>query len=128
MKQTFLILAIAIGLTSCKQSNNKLLGSWDNKDGQILEFNNDGTALWVFYTETDRDTFEIRYTFDHSTTQNQLDLTGFSVGPLTGKTLYGIVEFRGNDTFRFDCEPSVEDRPKTFSSDQTQTYYRQQQK
>lgn len=124
MKQTLLIFTAIFGLLSCNQPSNKLLGSWDNKNGQILDFRSDGKAHWIFYDETTSDTFEINYTFNHSTEPNQLDLTGFKAGPLTGKTLYGIIEFQGNDVFRFDCEPTSESRPETFDSKQTQTYHK----
>jgi len=125
MKQALLIFTTIFGLLSCNHPDNKLLGSWDNKNGQIIDFKSDGKALWIFYTETKRDTFEISYKLDLSKTPNQLDLTDFKVGPLTGKTLYGILEFQSNDAFRFDCEPSVADRPKTFNPTQTQTYHKQ---
>ncbi len=124
MIQKLLILVGTLWLVSCSQSGNKLLGSWDNKNGQIIEFKSGSKALWIFYDETASDTFEIDYKFNHSTVPNQLDLTNFKVGPLTGKTLYGIIEFQGNDTFRFDCEPSSINRPQTFDSKQTQTYYK----
>lgn len=123
MKQA--ILAVIFGLLSCNQPENKLLGVWDNRNGQIIEFKSNGKALWIFYTETTKDTFEISYKFDRLATPNQLDLTDFKVGPLTGKTLYGIIEFQGNHSFRFDCEPSVSDRPKTFNPIQTQSYYKE---
>lgn len=124
MKQTLLILTAILGLFSCNQTSDKLLGTWDNKNGQIIDFKSDGKALWIFYDETSSDTFKISYKFNHSTVPNQLDLTDFKVGPLAGKTLYGIVEFQGNDVFRFDCEPSSIARPKDFDSKQTQTYYK----
>lgn len=125
MKQALLILTTILGLLSCNQPDKKILGSWDNKNGQILSFENEGKALWIFYTDTKKDTFEISYKIDYSITPNQLDLTDFKVGPLKGNTLYGIVEFQDNNTFRFDCEPSALNRPKTFNPTQTQVYYKQ---
>lgn len=66
---------------------------WDNKSGQILDFQKDGKAYWIFYSEAKKDTFEIQYRTDFSKKTQEIDLTEFKVGPLKGKTLYGIIEF-----------------------------------
>jgi hypothetical protein len=128
MKQTILIVLTVVGICSCasteKVTEKKLLGSWDNKNGQILQFMPDGNAFWIFYTGTKRDTFNIQYNTDFSKTPPQLDLTDFKTGPLTGKTLYGIVEFTKPREIKFDCEPSKENRPKEFNLQQTQVYYK----
>jgi uncharacterized protein (TIGR03067 family) len=110
--------------TAKKINNNPLLGQWDNKAGQILEFKQDNKAYWIFYTDTKRDTFEIAYKTNLSEQPNQIDLTDFKVGPLVGKTLYGILEFTDKNTMRLDFEPKEENRPKDFDKDQTQTYFK----
>lgn len=122
-----LIISIA-GIASCnsRQSDeNPVIGIWDNKSGQILHFNPNGKAFWIFYSESRRDTFEIKYIADYSKTPFQLDLTDFKVGPLQGKTLYGIMEFSDTNTMSLDFEPLMENRPKEFDPKQTQTYYKQ---
>lgn len=126
MKKILLIAITIFGLLSCKSPNKILLGSWDNKNGQILEFKENGEAFWIFYTESEKGTFAINYKFDPLALPKQLDLTDFKIGPLKGKTLYGIIEFQNENSFRFDCEPSASNRPETFSPTQTQTYYRKQ--
>ena len=124
IKHTLLTLLILSAFISCTSSNDKLLGSWDNKEGQILEFEKDSQAKWIFYTETTSDTFQINYNANFNTKPIQIDLTNFKAGPLKGKTLFGIIEFTNDSTMRFDCEPLLADRPKDFNSEQTKTYFK----
>lgn len=123
--KTLVLLTVVLVCVAAKQQNDEsLLGSWDNKSGQVLTFIAEGQALWIFYSETKRDTFEIRYTTDFSIKPHQIDLTDFKTGPLTGKTLYGIIEFTDENTIRLDFEPSSENRPQEFDAKQTQTYFK----
>lgn len=128
MKQTITTILLLVGLFSCvttrQQSTKNLLGKWDNKSGQILEFQKDGKAYWIFYSEVKKDTFEIQYRTDFSSKPQEIDLTDFKVGPLKGKTLYGIIEFTDSNTIRLDFEPTQENRPKEFDQKQTQTYHK----
>lgn len=128
MKQSFILLFLISRLISCtatkKLTEKNLIGAWDNKNGQILVFNPGKQALWIFYSETKRDTFNITYRTDFFKEPKYLDLTDFKTGPLKGRTLYGIIEFEKDHSFRFDCEPSLKNRPMTFGSRQTQKYYR----
>lgn len=128
MKQTITTILLLAGLFSCvttrQQTTNSLIGKWDNKSGQILDFQSDGKAYWIFYSEAKRDTFEIQYRTDFSKKPQEIDLTDFKVGPLTGKTLYGIIEFTDKNTIRLDFEPKQENRPKEFDQKQTQTYHK----
>ncbi|HRK28730.1 MAG TPA: hypothetical protein PK239_15760 [Chitinophagales bacterium] len=128
MKQTITTILLLAGLISCvtirQQTTKSLIGKWDNKAGQILDFQNDGKAYWIFYSEAIRDTFEIQYRTDFSKKPQEIDLTDFKVGPLTGKTLYGIIEFTDKNTIRLDFEPKQENRPKEFDQKQTQTYHK----
>jgi uncharacterized protein (TIGR03067 family) len=119
-----MLVALFSCATAKKINNNPLLGQWDNKAGQILEFKQDNKAYWIFYTDTKRDTFEIAYKTNLSGQPKQIDLTDFKVGPLVGKTLYGILEFTDKNTMRLDFEPKEENRPKDFDKDQTQTYFK----
>lgn len=117
-----------VGLFSCatkRQGTPKpILGKWDNKSGQILDFKTNGKAHWIFYTEAKRDTFEIQYRTDFTKKPLEIDLTDFKVGPLKGRTLFGIIEFTDKNTIFLDFEPTQENRPKEFDNKQTQTYYR----
>jgi uncharacterized protein (TIGR03067 family) len=129
MRTLLLIIISTIGIISCNNhpsGQKSVIGIWDNQSGQILNFQPNGKALWIFYSESQRDTFEIKYLTDFSKEPFQLDLTDFKAGPLQGKTLYGIMEFSDTNTIKLDFEPSMENRPKAFDPKQTQTYYKQQ--
>ena len=123
MKTLYAIFfCLVVNSAFCQEK--KIRGSWDNTTGQVLIFQKDQQALWIFYSESKRDTFRISYKTDFSGKPYKLDLSDFQVGPLKGKTLYGIVEFPDKKTMRFDCEPGISDqvRPKEFNPKQTQTY------
>ena len=128
MKQTITIFLLLAGLFSCvttkQQTVSSIIGKWDNNSGQILEFKTDDKAFWIFYSEAKKDTFEIQYRTDFSKKPQEIDLTDFKVGPLKGKTLYGIIEFTDKNTIRLDFEPTQESRPKEFDTKQTQTYFK----
>jgi len=128
MRHKRLIFIGLWGLISCitskQQATDNLPGTWDNKSGQLLVFRPNGQALWIFYKEAKRDTFDIQYHVDYLTKPHQFDLTGFKTGPLKGKTLYGIIEFSSPTSIRLDFEPSKENRPKDFDAKQTQTYFK----
>lgn len=128
MKHTLTTFLLLIGFVSCvstrQRTTNSVLGKWDNKSGQILDFKADRQAFWIFYSGAKRDTFEIRYLTDFSKEPRCINLTDFKAGPLKGKTLYGIIEFTDQNTIRLDFEPTQENRPKGFDAKQTQTYYK----
>ena len=127
MRSIILLITIITSIAAHAQLK-KLKGRWDNQNGQVLVFQKNNKALWIFYSETKSDTFRIQYAANLNTSPSQLDLSGFSSGPLQGKTLFGIVEFKGRNIIRFDCEPgkTAEVRPKQFNTEQTQTYYKKQ--
>lgn len=103
-----------------------LSGRWTNREGQVLEFQPGGKALWLIQFGSKFDTFPIQYRYDCDQKPVTLDFSGFKAGPLTGKTLFGILEWAGDSTFRFDAEPgaSPEVRPKIFNVEQTERYFR----
>ena len=127
MRIIFCLLFLS-GCFSALAQSKKLTGTWDNQNGQLLVFQKNRNALWIFYSENKRDTFVIKFSADLKKNPGQLDLSGFKEGPLSGKTLFGIVEFKGKNIIRFDCEPGVTEavRPKEFNPGQTQTYYKKQ--
>lgn len=122
MKWTLIV--VALFFSNHQEQTNSFIGQWDNKKGQLLSLHPDGSAWWIFYSDTKRDSFAVRYVTDFTKKPYHFDLTDFKKGPLMGKTLFGIVEFTDENSFKFDCEPVKENRPKDFSSSQTQTYYR----
>jgi hypothetical protein len=93
----------------------------------MLIFRDDNTATWKIESVNFTGSFDIQYTFDASTTPYRLDLTGFGTGPLEGLTLYGIIAFDGDESFRLEVEPGEvggageEVRPAAFS-EQTVIY------
>lgn len=107
-------------------------GTYDNGGGQQLQFNPDGSALWIFEMPNSdtipRDTFHIQYHYDTVPNPDALDLSGFDHGFLKGKTLFGIAAFLGDSLLRFDSEPAPSDtnaadvRPFDFDPIQTQSY------
>ncbi len=124
MRVTLLLAAIFFISGLAIAQDKRIKGIWDNEKGQILVFKKDGQALWIFYTESKRDTFRIKYITDFRSKPYRLDLTDFAAGPLKGKTLFGILEYVDKKTMKFDCEPGTSDnvRPKEFNPTQTQMY------
>jgi len=97
---------------------------------QILNFNSDSTAQWIFHEETLSDTFLVKYKLNEATQPYQLDLFDFNRGILKDKILTGIVQYLGQDTILLDFEP-IDDwgaadtiRPITFSVDQQKYFVR----
>ncbi len=105
-----------------------LEGHWTNREGQSFQFQSDGKALWLVRFGSQVDTIAMDYRYDCRKQPAELDLDGFQTGPLSGKTLYGILEWNSDSSFRFDAEagnaPAV--RPTTFENDQTQKFFREQ--
>lgn len=114
--------------TSCTDSACKdILGGWTNKEGQSIYFLENGKALWLVRFGSTTDTFPMEYRYDCKKHPTELDLTGFQSGPLSGKSLYGIMEWDSDSSFRYDAETGTqaEIRPATFETDQTQKFYRE---
>ncbi len=133
MNQLFTRLAFASGLAtlllSCNTAENcrELTGRWSNREGQILVFEPDGKATWLIQFGSQFDTFAIRYQYDCSQKISTLDLSDFTTGPLSGKTLYGIIAWSSDSVFRFDAEPgtSPENRPKEFNTEHSERYFKE---
>lgn len=119
-----LLLAATFTVNLAVGQDKRLRGTWDNEKGQILVFQEGNRALWIFYSEGKRDTFKIKYSADFKAKPYRLDLTDFALGPLKGRTLYGIIEYPDEKTMKFDCEPGKDEsvRPVIFNPQQTQTY------
>ncbi len=134
MNQLFTQLALlggAISLLFCCDSTppcRELAGQWTNREGQVFLFQPNGKAMWLIKFGSQFDTFPIEYRYDCKQQPVALDLTSFKSGPLTGKTLYGILEWTSDSSFRFDGEPGVtpEVRPTTFNIEQTMKFYKEE--
>lgn len=127
-----LILALVPTVLSCGEEPEPLLGEWVSvaaETGQMTYiFEEDGQSRWVLELETGPDTFPVAYQVDYSRSPIHLDVGPWSTGPLTGRTLYGIVEMQGPDRFVVDFEPADPDgdgavRPPRFSN-QSVTFVR----
>jgi hypothetical protein len=133
MNQLFTQLALLAGVAAfmycctSKPDCYELPGRWTNREGQVLVFQPDGKAMWLIQFGSQFDTFRVQYRYDCKQNPAALDLSGFESGPLSGKTLYGIVEWASDSAFRFDAEAgaSPEVRPKSFNVEQTERYFRE---
>lgn len=105
----------------------ELSGRWTNREGQSFYFKPDGKALWLVRFGSQIDTFTSDYRYDCKTKPAELDFSGFQSGPLSGKTLFGILEWNSDSSFRFDSEAGTDAqiRPTAFETDQTQKFYRE---
>lgn len=107
--------------TPCRE----LSGRWSTREGQSFYFENNGRALWMVRFGSQVDTISMKYRYDCQKTPAELDFSDFGAGPLVGKTLFGILEWNSDTSFRFDAEagsnPKV--RPISFESDQTQKFF-----
>ncbi len=133
MNQLFTHLALVGGVVSlffsctAKPDCYDLNGRWTNREGQVLVFQPDGKGLLLVKFGSQFDTFPIRYIYKCDQKPVTLDMSDFRAGPLTGKTLFGILEWASDTAFRFDAESgtSEEVRPQGFSAEQTERYYRE---
>lgn len=133
MNQLFTHTVLIGGLVSLffccntQQPCPELAGRWANREGQVFMFQPNGSAQWLVKFGSQYDTFPMEYRYDCGKKPAELDLTGFQSGPLTGKTLYGILEWTSDSSFRFDAEPgaSPELRPATFNIEQTMKFYKE---
>ena len=119
-----LIFCVRCTEPPCRELN----GQWTNREGQSFYFQENGKALWLIRFGSQVDTFPMEYRYDCKKQPAELDLSGFQTGPLSGKTLFGILEWNTDSSFRFDAEAGnrPEIRPQTFETDQTQKFYRVQ--
>lgn len=133
MNQLSTRLALVVGVTTffccCTTPPDcfELEGRWTNREGQVLVFQPNGAALWLVQFGSRYDTFPIRYQYDCSQKPVKLDLSDFRAGPLTGKTLFGILEWAGDSVFRFQAEPGTapEVRPEGFQVEQVERYFKE---
>jgi len=133
MNQLFTHLALFSGFATlflfCKSENNcrELTGRWTNQEGQVFSFDPDGKALWLVKFGSQFDSFPIRYNYDCKQKIATLDLTEFKAGPLTGKTLFGIIEWANDSVFRFDAEAgtSSDARPVKFNAEHAERFFKE---
>ncbi len=92
-----------------EDSPTSIVGEWTGKGGkgneQLFTFRGNGTMDW--FVDAGGNQFSLEgmfYERDATRSPQTLDLMGFKSGPLTDRTLFGIIEFIGEDSLRFDAE------------------------
>ena len=122
---TALAPALVGAVLACTEPTDPLLGEWvsvgTGPGPMTYIFEQDGRSRWVLDLEEGPDTFAVDYRVDYGRTPIHLDIGPWSSGPLTGRTLFGIIEMQGPDRFRVDFEPADPDgdgtgRPASFSN------------
>jgi len=118
------LLALFSG-AGCESPCPELVGRWSTREGQSILFQKKGKALWLTRFGSQVDTVPMAFRYDCAKQPVELDLFQFHTGPLVGKTLFGILEWNSDTSFRFNAEAGTEPslRPKTFESDQTMKFY-----
>lgn len=109
----------------CGSPCPELSGKWSTREGQSIFFKKSGNALWLTRFGSQVDTVPMAFRYDCAKQPVELDLFQFRTGPLVGKTLFGILEWTSDTTFRFNAEAGTDPslRPKTFESDQTLKFF-----
>lgn len=104
----------------------ELAGQWTTREGQDIVFRPDGRALWLTRFGSLYDTVRLSYRLDCASKPPALDLLDFQSGPHVGKTLFGILEWQSDSSFRLRYEPGQHPgaRPRTFDPDQTLKFFR----
>ena len=132
LRMLLLLAPAAAGLFCLFQSCNTsgqcrdLSGHWTTQEGQDLIFLHDGKALWLTRFGSRFDTNRMEYHLECNANLITLDLSNFQTGPHTGKTLFGILEWSSDTSFRLRYEPglSPEVRPTEFDNDQAVKFVR----
>ena len=116
-----LLLAACGNGSDCRVPN----GSWTNREGQTLVFENDGRVLWLTKFGSSFDTTQAHFEFDCRETPASIDIIDFSNGPFKGKTVYGLLEWSSDTSFRLQYESGVDpsERPKAFDAELSQDFF-----
>jgi hypothetical protein len=120
-----LALLALLSSVGCESSCPEPAGKWSTREGQSIFFQKNGKALWLTRFGSQVDTVPMVFRYDCAKQPVELDLFQFRSGPLVGKTLFGILEWTSDSTFRFNAEAGTDPslRPKTFESDQTLRFF-----
>ena len=125
-------LACAALTPACQEPPHALRGEWvsvgSERPAMTYVFDDGERTTWILGLPEGPDTLVIDYRVDYAAAPIHLDVGPWSTGPISGRTLYGIVELLGPDRFRVDFEPGdpatgASERPSEFSS-QTVTFVR----
>ncbi len=119
-------LLALFSITACDTGScRNLNGRWSTREGQSILFQKNQKALWLTRFGSQVDTVPMKFRYDCKKEPVELDLSQFQTGPLVGKTLFGILEWNSDTSFRFNAEAGTDPaiRPKTFESDQTLKFF-----
>ncbi len=124
LRGIFFALVLSVFASCESQTCHDLAGNWTNREGQTLVFQSGDKALWLLKFGSQTDSFSITYRYDCTKSPAEIDFTGFQAGPLVGKSLFGILEWKNDTSFRVDFESgtSADVRPTDFNSEQAQTF------
>jgi hypothetical protein len=125
-----MLTSVAVGLVclyfACGNSAKcrDLSGHWTTQEGQDLVFLPEGKALWLTRFGSRYDTTQLQYRLNCSA--EVIDLHDFCSGPHASSTLYGILEWSSDTSFRLRYEPGSQDdvRPATFDHEQSIQFVR----
>ncbi|MEQ1744202.1 MAG: hypothetical protein ABMA02_02170 [Saprospiraceae bacterium] len=119
-----LLALFSFGACTAKDCRDPF-GQWATREGQAIVFKKNGKALWLTRFGSQVDTVPMAFRYDCRAEPASLDFFGFRAGPLVGKTLFGIVEWNSDSTFRYNADAGTDPalRPTTFESDQTMKFF-----
>lgn len=117
----FLFFACGTG-AQCRD----LSGHWATQEGQDLIFLPEGKALWLTRFGSRYDTNRFEYRMHCSTSLVSIDLHTFRSGPHSGTTLFGILEWSSDTSFRLRYEPGTQSdvRPTAIDNEQAIQFVR----
>ena len=124
----FLNLGLLFGLCHCTGNPDcgQLAGSWSNGEGQEWVFTPNGEALLItrFGSKSDTDLCNFHLRCDSKPAI--LDLSDCKSGPYSGKSVFCIIDWTSDSTFRLRYESGTQPdvRPTTFDPEQTIQFVR----
>lgn len=120
------LLFVPILFTCCtnKVTCHEISGRWTNHEGQEFLFQEGGKAMWLTRFGSQYDTVLFEYYLNCNADPAAIDLKHFYTGPFSGKTLFGILEWTSDTSFRMQYEPglSAEVRPEKFNGEEVMRF------
>ncbi len=117
------LLAVPLLVVGCTNqvTCHELSGRWTTHEGQELLFQNGGKGMWLTRFGSQYDTVWFDYLLDCKPDPATIELGRFLTGPYSGKTLYGILEWTSDTSFRMQYQPGTgaEARPTEFDNEST---------
>jgi hypothetical protein len=118
MVRILIICGAILLLNACdeKQECKAPVGHWTDNEGKEMVFTPDGKALWLTRFGSQYDTQTCVYNVDCTVVPAAMEMQGFTSGPYTGRTVYGIYEWSNDTTLRFQFDEG--EKPRVFDSQQ----------